>query len=81
MRRGSGSTTTAHYKGYVRDDIYRAWHEEMQRRGIYFHSGQTGRWFLSTEHTEADIDQTIAAAKDSMRAVARRIPPTRAAML
>jgi glutamate-1-semialdehyde 2,1-aminomutase len=61
--------------GWVRDDIYSAWHEEMQQRGIYFHPGQYERWFLSTEHTEADIDQTIAAAEESIRAVAKRLPP------
>jgi glutamate-1-semialdehyde 2,1-aminomutase len=25
---------------YVREDLYSAWHEEMQKRGIYFHHGQ-----------------------------------------
>jgi glutamate-1-semialdehyde aminotransferase len=60
---------------YVREDIYSAWHEEMQTRGVYFHPGQFERWFLSTEHTERDIDLTIAAAEESIGAVARRIPP------
>ena len=61
---------------YVRGDIYRAWQEEMQRRGVYISPTQTSRWFLSTEHTERDIDLTIEATADSMRAVAKRIPPT-----
>jgi glutamate-1-semialdehyde 2,1-aminomutase len=61
---------------YVRDDLYSAWHEEMQKRGIYFHPGQFERWFLCTEHTEGDIDATIAAAEESIRAVAGRFPPT-----
>jgi glutamate-1-semialdehyde 2,1-aminomutase len=61
---------------YVREDIYSAWHEEMQTRGVYFHPGQFERWFLSTEHTEREIDLTIAAAEESIGAVARRIPPT-----
>src|SRR5438132_3582052 len=61
---------------YVREDIYSAWHEEMQTRGVYFHPGQFERWFLSTEHTERDIDLTIAAAEESIGAVAGRIPPT-----
>ena len=63
-------------RAYVREDIYSAWHEEMQTRGVYFHPGQFERWFLSTEHTERDVDLTIAAAEESIRAVARRIPPT-----
>ncbi len=61
---------------YVREDIYTAWHEEMQNRGIYFHPGQAERWFLSTEHTEQDIDATIDAADESIRAVAKCIPTT-----
>jgi glutamate-1-semialdehyde 2,1-aminomutase len=61
---------------YVRDDIYSAWHEEMQKRGVYFHPGQFERWFLSTAHTERDIDITIDATAESMREVAKRIPPT-----
>ena len=61
---------------YVRSDIYSAWHEQMQQRGIYLHPGQFERWFLSTAHTEADIDQTIAAADESIRVVATQIPPT-----
>ncbi len=58
--------------GYVRDDIFSAFHEEMQKRGIYFHPGQFERWFLSTEHTDQDIDDTIAAADESIRIVAKK---------
>ena len=61
---------------YVREDIYSAWHEEMQHRGVYCHPGQFERWFLSTEHTEQDIDTTIDIAAESIRAVAEHIPPT-----
>lgn len=43
-----------------------------------FHPGIVERWFISTEHTEADIDATIAATEECMRAVARRYPPTMA---
>ena len=41
-----------------------------------FHPGQFERWFLSTAHTERDIDITIDATAESMREVAKRIPPT-----
>jgi len=58
--------------GYVRDDIFSAFHAEMQKRGIYCHPGQFERWFLSTEHTDQDIDDTIAAADESIRAVAKK---------
>jgi len=65
--------------GHSRHDVYAAFHEAMQQRGIYFHPGQSERWFLSTEHTEADVDQTVAAAADSIAEVARQLPPTSAA--
>ena len=59
--------------GYVRDDIFSAFHAELQKRGIYCHPGQFERWFLSTEHTDQDIDDTIAAAEESIRAVAKKL--------
>jgi glutamate-1-semialdehyde 2,1-aminomutase len=58
--------------GYVRNDIFSAFHAELQKRGIYCHPSQFERWFLSTEHTDQDIDNTIAAADDSIRAVAKK---------
>jgi glutamate-1-semialdehyde 2,1-aminomutase len=58
--------------GYVRNDIFSAFHAELQKRGIYCHPSQFERWFLSTEHTEQDIDDTIAAADESIRAVAKK---------
>ena len=60
---------------YARADLYSAWHKEMQRRGVYFHPGQYERFFVSTEHTEEDIDRTIALAEESMWAVSKSIPP------
>ena len=61
---------------HVRPDIYSAFHEEMQQRGVYCHPGQFERWVLSTAHTERDIDITLAAAQESIKAVAKRIAPT-----
>jgi glutamate-1-semialdehyde 2,1-aminomutase len=58
---------------FVREDIYPIWHEEMQKRGIYFHPGPFERYFLSTAHTEQDIDVTIETAADAIRSVTRRI--------
>ncbi|HUY60662.1 MAG TPA: aspartate aminotransferase family protein [Candidatus Dormibacteraeota bacterium] len=66
------------YRGtvaWVRPEVYSAWHEQMQQRGIYFHPGQFERWFLCSEHTQADVDATIDAAAESIRAVARGLPP------
>ena len=57
---------------YVREDIFSAFHAEMQKRGVYCHPSVYERWFLSTEHTDQDIDDTIAAADESIRAVAKK---------
>lgn len=58
---------------YVRNDIYSAFHAEMQKRGIYCHPSVFERWFMSTEHTDQEIDDTIAAADESIRAVAKKM--------
>jgi len=58
---------------FVRNDIYSAFHAEMQQRGIYCHPSVFERWFLSTEHTDQEIDDTIAAADESIRAVAKKM--------
>lgn len=41
---------------------------EMLRRGQFLLPG--GRWYISTAHTDADIEDTISAANDSLRALA-----------
>jgi glutamate-1-semialdehyde 2,1-aminomutase len=58
---------------YVRNDIYSAFHAEMQKRGIYCHPSVFERWFMSTEHTDQEIDDTIAAAEESIRVVAKKL--------
>jgi glutamate-1-semialdehyde 2,1-aminomutase len=58
---------------FVREDIYPIWHEEMQKRGIYFHPGPFERYFISTAHTDQDIDLTIETAADAIRSTAKRI--------
>ncbi len=58
---------------FICEDIYPIWHEEMQKRGIYFHPGPFERYFLSTAHTEQDIDVTIETAADAIRSVTQRI--------
>jgi glutamate-1-semialdehyde aminotransferase len=40
----------------------------MIRRGVFLTPG--GKVYLSLAHTDADIQQTIAAARDALRAVA-----------
>ncbi len=43
---------------------------EMLARGVYLPCSQFEAAFVSAAHTEADIDQTIAAAHDSLNAIA-----------
>ncbi|MGH9794309.1 MAG: glutamate-1-semialdehyde 2,1-aminomutase [Candidatus Acidiferrales bacterium] len=41
---------------------------EMLRRGILLPPSQFEAWFVSAAHTDEDIDRTIAACRDSLRA-------------
>ena len=44
----------------------------MLERGIYLPPSQFEAWFVSGAHTPRDIEKTIAAARDGMKAVAKR---------
>lgn len=46
--------------------LLRFW-EELLARGVRIPQG--GRWFLGTAHTDADIDRTITAAREALRAM------------
>ena len=54
----------SHTKRYAR------FFREMLDRGIFFAPSQFEAAFLSAAHTAADIDQTLAAAHDSLQAMA-----------
>jgi glutamate-1-semialdehyde 2,1-aminomutase len=41
----------------------------MLARGVYLPCSQFEAAFVSAAHTEADIDQTIAAARESLQAI------------
>jgi glutamate-1-semialdehyde 2,1-aminomutase len=45
---------------------HRAWQIAAQERGVYFHPSPIETWFLSTEHTQADLDQVLAALRDAL---------------
>ena len=45
---------------------YAAFFREMLARGIYPPPSQFEAWFLSAAHTIADVDRTVAAAKESL---------------
>jgi len=42
---------------------------EMLARGVYLPCSQFETAFVSAAHTEADIEQTIAAAQESLQAI------------
>lgn len=49
---------------------YNMYHREMLKRGILFHPLQYQHLFISTAHTEDDINMTLKAAKESLKALA-----------
>lgn len=49
--------------------LYRRFWEEMMSRGIYFHPSPFENWFISTAHTAADIDATIAKTETAAQAI------------
>jgi glutamate-1-semialdehyde 2,1-aminomutase len=54
-----------------REAIRTAFFTETTRRGILFHPGHC--WFLSTAHTDRDVDTTLEVARESLRR-ARDVP-------
>jgi glutamate-1-semialdehyde 2,1-aminomutase len=63
--RDYASATTANTEHYATFFI------AMIKRGIYPPPSQFEAWFLSGAHTAADVERTIAAARDAMKLVAR----------
>jgi len=60
------------YSGAKRSDTkrYARFFHEMLDRGIFLAPSQFEATFVSTAHTSQDIDRTIAAAADSLKAIA-----------
>jgi glutamate-1-semialdehyde 2,1-aminomutase len=48
-------------------DLYARFFRAMLGRGVYLPPSQFEAWFLSTAHTAADVDRTVAAARSAMR--------------
>lgn len=63
------TTEVVDYRSYLTRDAaaYGRFWAALQERGIRAIPG--GLWFVSTAHTDDDIDQTIAAAGEAMKAV------------
>ncbi len=49
---------------------FHRWWQEMYSRGILFHPSQDENLFLSTTHSDLDIDRTLEAASEAFRACA-----------
>ena len=60
------------YREFLTCDMakYNRYHKEMLRRGVLFHPLQYQHLFISTAHTEEDIDMTLKAAEESLKAIA-----------
>lgn len=50
-------------------DLFNAYFREMLHQGISLPPSQFEGMFLSTKHTEADIDQTVAAARNAFKTI------------
>lgn len=59
------------YKTAVLSDQgkYARFHRNMLDRGIYLPPSQFECWFLSTAHTEADLEKTLEVSRSAFRAV------------
>jgi len=55
---------------YADEARFTRWYQEMLLRGVLFHPSQFENMFVSMVHTDADVDETLAAAAEAMAAVA-----------
>jgi glutamate-1-semialdehyde 2,1-aminomutase len=54
----------------VDTDRFAAFHRAMLERGVYLPPSQYESWFLSSAHEDAEIDATIAAAREAFASLA-----------
>ncbi len=57
----------------ARPEVFTRWWQEMFARGVLFHPSQDENLFISTAHTDEDVDRTIAAADEAMAVVAKEV--------
>ena len=58
---------------HARPEVFHRWWAEMRSRGVLFHPSQDENLFVSTVHSDEDLDRTLAAAGEALRAVARHL--------
>jgi len=51
---------------FSRPKQFNAFYRSMLRRGVLFHPAQRENWFISTAHTDKDIEDTIQIAQDAI---------------
>ncbi|HEY5430351.1 MAG TPA: glutamate-1-semialdehyde 2,1-aminomutase [Solirubrobacteraceae bacterium] len=54
---------------YADEAMFERWFHAMLKRGVLFHPSQYENLFVSLVHSERDIDDTLAAAKDAIREI------------
>jgi len=52
---------------YSKQDQYFAFYQAMLKRGVFFNPGQLENWFISTAHTDEDIDITLEKTKGAIK--------------
>ncbi len=58
---------------YADHETFRIWWEEMLERKVLFHPHAFENLFVSTAHSDKDVDETLEAAEAAARAVGRRL--------
>jgi glutamate-1-semialdehyde 2,1-aminomutase len=54
---------------YCDHDMFRRWWEGCLNRGVLFHPGAYENLFVSFAHTEADIEATLAVAREVVKEI------------
>jgi glutamate-1-semialdehyde 2,1-aminomutase len=54
---------------FARPDRFTLFWQGMLRRGVLFHPGQFENLFVSTAHTDEDVELTLAAAAETLREI------------
>jgi glutamate-1-semialdehyde 2,1-aminomutase len=58
---------------YADEDIFYVWWEEMLFRGVLFHPHYYENLFVSTAHSDNDVDLTLRRAEEAIATVERRL--------
>ncbi|MEN6595787.1 MAG: glutamate-1-semialdehyde 2,1-aminomutase [Clostridiaceae bacterium] len=58
---------------YASEELFTLWWREMLFRGVLFHPHYFENMFISMAHSDADIDDTLQKAEDSIRAMEKKL--------